>query len=196
MLRSESIGQVRPSRRRLRPPARRRRRALPIRPRTASPRRRRRLPEPRREKDAFATALRALNRRERSTAEIAGWLEARGFDAAAIADAIERLSAAGTLDDERFARCFAADKRELDGWGEERIAATLIARGVDRELAEQTSSEEYSEQTERAARLLAQRAQPLDNDGARSRALGFLTRRGFSYEVAYDAIRAADRDAA
>jgi SOS response regulatory protein OraA/RecX len=44
---------------------------------------------------------------------------------------------------------------------------------------------------ERARSLLSERGAPLTDDRERSRALGFLTRKGFEYEVAYDAIRAA-----
>ena len=44
---------------------------------------------------------------------------------------MERLLEAGALDDERFARRFAEDKRELRGWGPDRIAEALRARGVD-----------------------------------------------------------------
>ena len=120
-------------------------------PTTRQPKRRR-LPERSSKGDAFATALKALNRRERSTAEIRNWLEARGFEISAIEDAIERLVAGGALDDARFAGCFAADKRDLAGWGEERIAATLIERGVERELAERAAAEGYTEQTDRATR--------------------------------------------
>jgi SOS response regulatory protein OraA/RecX len=101
--------------------------------------------------------------------------------------------AGGALDDARFAECFATDKRDLAGWGEERIAAALIERGVERGLAERAAAEGFSDQVGRAAQLLTQRGEPLADDGARSRALGFLTRRGFTYEVAYDAIRGQSR---
>ena len=45
---------------------------------------------------------------------------------------IERLTEAGGIDDARFARLFAEDKRALRGWGPERIEEALRARGVGR----------------------------------------------------------------
>ncbi len=57
------------------------------------------------------------------------------------------------------------------------------------------AGESREELVERAGALLAERGEPLDDDGSRARALGFLTRRGYDYELAYDAIRAASRAA-
>ena len=39
-------------------------------------------------------------------------------------------------------------------------------------------------------------ARPLAEDADRARALGYLTRRGYEYEIAYEAIRLAARRAA
>ena len=97
----------------------------------------------------------------------------------------------GALDDDRYARCFTIDKRDLSGWGEERISAALIERGIDRDLAESVALESHADQATRAVKLLSERSEALDDDASRGRALGFLTRRGFAYEVAYDAIREA-----
>lgn len=137
-------------------------------------------------------ALAALRRRERSVAELTAWLSER-FDTAAVEAAIERLRELGELDDARFARLFADDKRELGGWGPERIAAALAERGIERSLIEQVAGgEPHAEQVDRSAALLDRRGEPLEDDRARSRALGYLTRRGFTYEVAYEAIRAQE----
>jgi SOS response regulatory protein OraA/RecX len=40
---------------------------------------------------------------------------------------------------------------------------------------------------------LGKRGQPLTEDADRARALGFLTRRGYDYDVAYEAVRLAAR---
>ncbi len=42
----------------------------------------------------------------------------------------------GHLDDARFARLFAQDKRELEDWGRDRIARALLRRGLESELVE------------------------------------------------------------
>ncbi len=144
--------------------------------------------------DACDAARAAVRRREWATAELASWLAGRGHDAGEIEEAVGRLSDAGELDDARFARRYAEDKRELRGWGAERIRDALAARGVAAELIEaalETDSEEA--QVERARRLLARRSRPLETDADRRRALGYLTRRGYGYDVAHEAIREAAR---
>jgi regulatory protein len=155
--------------------------------------RRRRLPRPEPGTgEPLAVALAALNRREHSIAEIEGKLTERGFDAERVEAVVTELVETGALDDERFARAFSTDKRELHGWGPERIAGALSERGISASLVEECcGSEDRDGLIERARSLLTERGAPLTDDRERSRALGFLTRKGFEYEVAYDAIRAA-----
>lgn len=149
---------------------------------------------PSREREPLEAALRALSRRERSTAELAGWLDERGFDVDEVEAAVSELIEVGALDDERFARAFSEDKRDLRGWGPERIAGVLAERGVDQELIERyCESEDHEQQVRRATGLLRERGGELGDDRARARALGFLTRRGYDYDVAYAAVRAAVR---
>src|SRR5918998_771161 len=87
-------------------------------------------------RDAYELAVRALSRKERSTAELAAWLEGRGVEPGDAEMVIDRLTAIGELDDERFARLFAEDKQELAGWGSERVREALLARGVAHEHIE------------------------------------------------------------
>ncbi len=141
-------------------------------------------------------ALAAISQRERSTSEIVHWLAEHDYDPDQIEAAICGLIESGHLDDERFARLYAEDKRELAGWGPERIAAALRERGVDGSLIELVCTDDREAQISRAAGLLGRRGAPLADDHDRNRALGFLSRRGYGDEVAYDAIRAARSDQA
>ena len=146
---------------------------------------------------AFERALEALSQHERTSGELYAWLAERGFEPAAVEDAVERLSEAGAIDDERFARRFAADKRELRGWGPERIREALYERGLDRALIEAAvGGETHAEQLRRAVELLEQRSEPVFDERSRSRALAFLARRGYDSDLAYDAVRAVERRAA
>jgi regulatory protein len=150
-----------------------------------------------RTREAFERGLAAIRRRERGTAELAEWLAAREFTAAEVNTAIARLTEVGELDDARFASRFAEDKRELQGWGPQRIREALTGRGIARELIDLAlGADGHDEQLSRAESLLSRRAEPLSDDGARSRALAFLTRRGYDYELAYEAIRRQGREAA
>jgi regulatory protein len=123
-------------------------------------------------------------------------LRERGCEEAEVEATIGHLVEAGELDDERFARRYAEDKRELRGWGPERIAKALQGRGLDRALIDAAlASDGHEAQVERAMGLLGRRGEALVDEAARARALAFLTRRGYDYEVAYDAIRRSERSA-
>ena len=111
-----------------------------------------------------------------------------------IAEVLERLLEAGAIDDERFARRFAEDKRELRGWGPDRIAEALRARGVDETLVEVAVEVEGDEALlGRAIELVEVSGIEPGDEPSRGRALALLARRGFPLEVSYDAVRALER---
>ena len=106
------------------------------------------------------------------------------------------LVEAGAIDDASFARRYAEDKRELAGWGPDRIVRALESRGVGRELIEAAlAGDDEGAQLERAIGLLCARGLACQSERERERALGLLVRRGFPLELAYDAVRAASRRA-
>ena len=141
-------------------------------------------------RDAYELAVRALSQKERSTAELANWLEKHGVASEDAAHVIDRLTAIGELDDERFARLFAEDKVELAGWGSERVREALLARGVAPEHIEAALAADSEEvQIRRASDLLVRRGRSLDSEAEKTSALGYLTRRGYTYDIAHEAIR-------
>lgn len=141
-------------------------------------------------RDAREAAIAALDRRDRTVSELVEWLAEREYPPEEVEAAVSELIELGALDDERYAELFADEKRELGGWGPERIAAELTRRGIERSTVERVCAAEGREQQlSRARSLLAGRGETIDDDRARSRALGFLTRRGYDYELAYEAIR-------
>jgi regulatory protein len=147
--------------------------------------------------DAFERAVGALGQRERTTTELVSWLGERGYAPAEVEAAIERLTVIGELDDERFARRYAEDKRELRGWGADRIREALAAKGLDRAtIAGALGAVTADEELTRAIELLERRGEPAVDESSRSRALGFLARRGYESELAYEAVRAFERRAA
>lgn len=148
------------------------------------------------EKSAFELAVGAISRKERTVAELREWLSDRELEEADVEETVDRLISMGGLDDERYARCFAEDKRELSGWGPERIRETLLGRGIERSVAERVAEVETAgAQVERASQLLVKRGEPPCDGPSRARALAFLRRRGYDSEVAYDAIRHVGRTA-
>lgn len=151
---------------------------------------------------ALGLALAFINRRERTEHELRLQLERKGV-AAETADAcVQMLIQDGYLDDARFAVMFVHDKRELEGWGSERIERGLSERGIDRELIASALARHEREwgagQTEldRALALLRRRfPSPPRDRRERDRALGVLIRKGFESELALDALAAYARPA-
>jgi regulatory protein len=115
---------------------------------------------------------------------------------AEIEQVIALLTEAGAIDDASFARRYAEDKRLLAGWGPDRIEKALEGRGVAREHIEAAlGGEGESAQLGRATSLLVDRGLSCDSERERERALGLLVRRGYPLELAYEAVRAAEREA-
>lgn len=145
--------------------------------------------------EALGIALRAFSSHERTVSELAGLLERRGIDATEAAEVIDLLVSDGTVDDERFARLYAEDKREIAGWGADRIRETLLRRGVGSAEVEAALGSESGElELERAVGIVLGRGLDLGGERDRGKALGLLARRGFDADVAYEAIRRAERE--
>ena len=109
--------------------------------------------------------------------------------------AVGELLENGYLDDARYARLFAEDKRALEQWGAERIRRELVRRGIDRELiASALAAGETESELDRALALLRQRfPAPCSDRRERDRALGMMMRKGYDSEVALDALAAHAR---
>jgi regulatory protein len=142
--------------------------------------------------DALELAYRYLGRRERTVAEVRARLERAELPAAEIDAAVGELIDLGYLDDARYARVFAEDKRQLEDWGSERIERVLRERGVDRPLiAAVLAGAPDAGEDERALALLRRRfPHPSDDPRERERALGVLIRKGYESEIAYEVVRA------
>jgi regulatory protein len=152
-------------------------------------------PEARRQ-HALGIAWRALNRRDRTVAEMARLLAGKRVEPALIDDVVGELLEQGYLDDTRFARQFAEDRRRLDGWGSERIERRLRALGIDRdELDGAVGVREHEEELDAALALLRRRFPvPPATPRECERALGMLIRKGYELELSHDALRRhADR---
>jgi regulatory protein len=156
------------------------------------------LPSEERLQHALDAAYRFLGRRDRTVAEVRERLEAQEIDAEVVDEAIADLTRQGYLDDARYAHRFAEDRRTIDAWGAERIERRLLAVGVEPALIAAAIGERgASEELEAALTVLRRRFPhaPTD-DRDRDRALGLLVRKGYDLDLAYDAVRTYERDAA
>ncbi len=139
---------------------------------------------------ALARAYRFIGRRERTTLELRRHLEAHEVAPDLIEATIAELREQDYLDDARYARLFAEDKRRLEHWGTERIERALRERGLDRDVITQaTGGRDHADELERAVSLLRRRgAGSPDDPRERERALGVLLRKGYESDLALDAL--------
>ena len=135
---------------------------------------------------AVDTALRAVARREQSSAELDRRLRGRGFAAALREETVERLEQAGLVDDERFARRLAESLAER-GHGDDAIRWRLERDGIAAGAASEALASLVPE-IERARLIVAAR-------GAGPRTARQLARRGFGEEAVEEALGPVIADA-
>ncbi len=145
---------------------------------------------------ALDLAYRYLGRRDRTVVEMRRHLEGKRVEPDLIDEAVAELLEQGYLDDARYARRFAEDRRSLDAWGADRIEQRLLSVGVDRaDIAAALAAQDGAGELEAAVELLRRKVRvPPADDRARERALGMLARKGYDLDVAYDAVRAFERE--
>ena len=129
-----------------------------------------------------------LARRELSVAQVRERLGRKGFDAAAVQDAISRLAANGTLDDLRVARAVARTCATVKRQGRSRVVRELANIGISRDVAQQVIAEVFGDLDEPALldEALSRRLRgsiSLSDPAARRRVFAALIRQGFSPEA-------------
>jgi regulatory protein len=137
--------------------------------------------------EATDYALKLLERRLHSAAELAKKLAAREYGPTLIEEVIRDLTRLGYVDDARFAKTKARSAAEHKQHGKRRALVELIKSGVKGEVARKALDDVYdSRDTLAVARKLAEKQAPrlkrLDPQVARRRLVGMLQRRGFDYD--------------
>jgi SOS response regulatory protein OraA/RecX len=136
-----------------------------------------------RRSEALEAAVRTVSRRDLSTRRLRQRLDARGIAAPDADAAVETLSSAGVVDDERLAHARA--RRIADrGWGDAAIAARLEQEGLPSGAVTRAIGELQTER-ERAAALVS-------GEPDRRAAWRLLGRRGFAPETAEDVLGVLD----
>ncbi len=136
-------------------------------------------------RSALDSALRLLAYRPRSEREMRMRLAQKGFAGALVRRTLGRLRELGYLDDAEFARFYTETQQAARPRAQRVVRSELRWRGVAQPLAEEaTAVIEDEEAAYRAASRRLHTLRGLDYRPFRERLGGFLTRRGFSYEVA------------
>jgi regulatory protein len=144
----------------------------------------------------LAAALRFLEARPRSTAEVRRRLLLHGYRADLVEGCLERLLELGILDDEAFARTWVESRDRARPRGERALRAELRTKGIDRQVVDDVLDARIDEQpaadAEAARRVLERHASALariaDPRARRQRAYALLARSGFDSEMAVEAI--------
>lgn len=146
--------------------------------------------------DLHDRALRLLAVRPRARRELEVRLRRAGFDPDEVDDELARLEAVGLVDDRAFARELADHHVTSRRSGRRAVAGALAAKGVSRQVIEETVAGLGEDEDERAldlARERAPRMAGLPPDKALKRLSALLIRRGYEPPTARDAARRALR---
>jgi regulatory protein len=147
-------------------------------------------------RSTYARALDMLEARARAVTELRRLLIKKGEPPEEVDAAIERLRAAGVLDDANFARQLTRSKALGGGHSRRRIQQELAKRGVARDVSDEAIEEVFEEEgideaaaIERVARKKLRLLGGLDLATQKRRLFGFLARRGYDSDAIARALR-------
>ena len=154
------------------------------------------------QRSTYDRALDMLEARARAVDELRRLLINKGEPQPDVDAAIERLRAAGILDDANFARQLARSKALGAGLSRRRIQLELTRRGVPRDVSEQAIEDVFAEERvdegeaiERVARKKLRMLARLDVPTQRRRLFGYLARRGYDSDDITRVVRMLVTDA-
>ena len=131
--------------------------------------------------------FRALSCRARTDNELRARLRRKQFAEAVIEQAVADLRRLGFVDDRQFAESWVRSRLASGKAGRKRLQQELRARGVDRQVVEESLAGVTEESEFALALNVAQRRQERLRDeepeAQRRRLASFLQRRGFAYEM-------------
>jgi len=139
---------------------------------------------------ARAQALRLLERRERTSAEIARNLRQHEFPQEVIDDVIHRLSQSGLINDARFAARWVENRAEFRPRGRRALTQELRQRGLpDEVISDVTARIDEETLAYQAGVKHSRKLAGLEWADFRQKLGSFLARRGFGYDVAASVVR-------
>jgi regulatory protein len=138
--------------------------------------------------EAFDHALRLVGGRRQSEKEVRQKLGRKEYGPNVVDAVVADCKRLGYLDDAAYAASRARDAAVLKKHGQQRAVSEMVAKGVDRSLAEAAANEAYEEvDAVQMATDLAKKRLPslqrLEPDAAKRRLIGYLQRRGFDFET-------------
>jgi regulatory protein len=133
---------------------------------------------------AYQQALKFLNFRQRSRAEVERNLTDHQVPADLIARVVDRLQENGLLDDSRFAHHWVENRSEFRPRGKSLLRMELRQHGLqDEEIETAIQNIDEAELAYQAGLKQARKLSNLDWNQFRQKMYSFLARRGFNYET-------------
>ncbi|WP_075890091.1 regulatory protein RecX [Actinomyces provencensis] len=133
---------------------------------------------------AREVALRKLDARACSRAELQRAMTERGFSEDVATEVLDRLEAVGLVDDRTFAAMLVRDRFSGSGRTGRALVEDLRRRGLDREVIEEALAQvDRDDELERARDLVSHKMRSLgslDRERAYRRLTGMLARKGYS----------------
>jgi regulatory protein len=151
----------------------------------------------------FEAALRFLEARQRSAAEVRRRLLLHGYQADLVDGTITRLNELGIIDDSAFAQAWVESRDRARPRGERLLRSELRRKGIERQVVDDVLEVRERAQPDAdaaaAARILERHANALarvtDPRARRQRAYALLARNGFDPETAVEAINMIEEPA-
>jgi regulatory protein len=133
---------------------------------------------------AYQRALRFLSYRPRSEKEIIDNLRKHETHEDVIAEVVERLSESGLVDDVKFTSLWLENRAEFRPRGQYALRMELRQKGItDAVIDKALGKIDETPLALKAGRKKAGRFKTLDEQGFKQKLYGFLSRRGFRYEI-------------
>ena len=134
---------------------------------------------------AYNQALDYLAYRPRSQAEIVSYLRRHDIPDTQVEAVVERLTAAGLVDDEAFAQFWVENRERFRPRGPRALRYELQRKGIGQEAIDQAlEGVDPSAGAYQAAAKKAQQLRQLDQREFYRKLVDYLARRGFDYDVA------------
>jgi len=135
--------------------------------------------------EAYNRALDYLSYRPRSQAEIVTYLQRHDIPDTQAEEVVERLKAAGLVDDEAFAQFWVENREQFRPRGPRALRYELQRKGIGHEAIDQAlEGIDPSAGAYQAAARKAQQLSHLDQPEFFRKLVDYLARRGFGYDVA------------
>lgn len=141
---------------------------------------------------AYNQAVFFLGFRARSRAEVEKYLRGKKYLPEVVTVTIERLLEAGYLNDEDFARAWVADRKRFRPRGRRALQYELRQKGLrDDDIEGALADLDEDDLARQALTGKLRQWQDFSEPDFKKKAMGFLSRRGFNYEVTRDAVARA-----